>query len=59
MVTVSHDMSKCSQCLDCVNYCSGNALNYHEGVFLHSRNNCTFCEVCADVCDSGAILVRE
>lgn len=59
MVSVSHDMSKCSQCLDCVTLCSGGALSYSEGVFMHSSDNCTFCEVCMDVCDGGAIMVRE
>ena len=55
---VSHDMSKCSQCLECVDNCPGKALSYHEGVFLHSSDNCTLCEYCVDVCDGGAIQVR-
>ena len=59
MVKVNHDMSKCSQCLTCVEYCSGKALSYQEGVLLHSSDNCVFCEVCMDVCDSGAIEVKE
>lgn len=57
-MNVSHDMGKCSQCMECIENCSGGALSYHEGVFLHSIDNCTFCEVCSDVCDSGAIMVR-
>ena len=59
MVSVSHDMSKCSQCLECVRSCPGKALSYHEGVFIHSQNNCTYCECCQDVCDGGAIVVME
>lgn len=55
---ISHDMSKCSQCLECVDNCPGKALSYHEGVFLHSSDNCTLCEYCVDVCDGGAIQVR-
>ena len=59
MVQVSYDMSKCSQCLDCILWCTGKALSYKEGVFLYSSNNCAFCEVCMDVCDSGAIEVKQ
>ena len=58
MTSVSHDMGKCSQCLDCIECCSGKALSYREGVFFHSSDNCTFCESCMMVCDSGAIVVR-
>ena len=58
MVSVSHDMGKCSQCLECVELCPGKALSYHEGVFIHSPSNCTYCENCQDVCDGGAIVVK-
>ena len=56
-MNASHNMSKCSQCLDCVTYC-GKALSYHEGVFTYSYDNCTLCEICMDVCDSEAIVVK-
>lgn len=51
-------MALCSQCLDCIQNCTGKALSYNEGVFFYSSNNCTLCEVCSDICDSGAIEVK-
>lgn len=42
-----------------VTYCSGKALSYHEGVFTYSHDNCTLCEICMDVCDSDAIMVKR
>ena len=57
-MNATHNMGKCSQCLDCVTYCSGKALSYHEGVFTYSPDNCTLCEICMDVCDSEAIMVK-
>lgn len=59
MVKVIHDMSKCSQCLDCVEFCPSGALGYSEGVFIHSPNNCAYCENCQDICDNQAIKVIE
>ena len=59
MISASHNMDKCTQCLDCVKNCTGGALSYNEGVFIHSQNNCTLCEVCMDSCDSGAITVKR
>ncbi|MBQ2613519.1 MAG: 4Fe-4S binding protein [Methanobrevibacter sp.] len=54
-----HNMNKCSQCYECVKYCSGGALSNHEGIIIYSPNNCTLCEVCMDLCDNNAIKVIE
>lgn len=59
MVSVSHNMGKCSQCMECVKACPGGALSYSEGYFIHVKDNCTFCESCMDVCDGQAIEVKE
>lgn len=58
MVSLSHNMALCSQCLDCIEYCPGGALSVIEGVMYHSQNNCTCCENCMDICDSKAIKVE-
>ncbi|MBQ2651921.1 MAG: 4Fe-4S binding protein [Methanobrevibacter sp.] len=58
MVYASHNMALCSQCYDCIKSCPGQALSVVEGVMYHSKNNCTLCENCTDVCDSNAIEVK-
>jgi len=58
MVVVNHDMSLCSQCYECIHSCPGHALSIVEGVMTYSQNNCTLCETCTDLCDSGAIIVK-
>ena len=59
MVTLEHKTYKCTQCYDCVKYCSGKALKYCEGVIIFYSDNCALCEVCMDVCDNNAIKVKE
>jgi len=52
--------SRCTRCGDCVSTCPCGALGTWEvGVVVVWPQRCVGCDLCAQVCDSLAIAMRE
>lgn len=57
--TIEIDYDKCDKCYDCVNCCPTNALTVKDGVFLHNAYECSYCEVCKDVCEQECLEIKD
>ena len=57
---INVDTKKCDFCFECVELCSGGALQRlaDEGFFFNEKT-CSYCEVCMDICPEGAIKIID
>ena len=54
---INHIMYKCMQCMECIKLCPEGALSCDEGVYIISKDYCTFCGKCVDVCVNEAMKI--
>ena len=59
--TVRVDMDKCNMCLECTQICPTGALTFDTMVvvFMHNAYECSYCNVCMDVCEKGCLKILE
>lgn len=57
--TVRIDDNKCDYCLECIKCCPNNALTCEKGIFMHNVYECSYCEVCMDVCEKECLEILE
>ena len=60
-VTVRVDMNKCTLCMECTQTCPTGALTFESDVvvFMHSAYECSYCEVCMDVCEQECLEILD
>ena len=49
----------CNLCGECVDVCTGKALNISEDKLHYNGSVCTYCESCMDVCPECAIRITD
>ncbi len=62
MVKITIDYDKCdgANCAECADVCPMEVLIIDdEKIVIRDVEECSFCEVCMDVCPNGAVNVEE
>ena len=59
LCTVKIDDKRCNRCYECIQACSTSALSLDGATFIHNPADCSYCEVCMDVCPEEAITILE
>lgn len=59
-MTLEFDNRKCVQCYECMDLCTGGALNipFADGYPIWDKSKCQKCESCENICTEGAIKCR-
>ncbi len=57
--TIRVDDSKCKRCLECINNCPTDALQYYRACFLHNAYECNYEKECEQACPENAITILE
>jgi Fe-S-cluster-containing hydrogenase component 2 len=49
------DYDKCTNCLECINFCTAKALSFENNLIICNKNNCYGCGKCSEKCLQNAI----
>ena len=58
-ITIRIDDKQCTRCYTCIESCPTDALSLDKGIFVHNAYECSYDEVCMDVCPENAIKILE